>query len=277
MSDKYEKYYTYDYPIDINGLKLYPVKMTDYIDFFDNINCLLFNKNRIPDIQVIKMSYLAFLYCISIQNYDFLKALENLLYICFRLNRDKFEIDFNADKKGKPCIIINEYELIKDKEGKFVKSTKIINTWQFSQKDFNNIRKIISEQNLVELPNDTIDPKLEAALLEAQDFINRKNNNIKIISLEDQMISVMINTPLNWDSILSLSIRKFVKILERKNKELHYQIYKTASLSGMVEFKKEPVHYLYDEQKDKYEHLVSGYDEYMEKIGQITDTKEGGK
>jgi hypothetical protein len=255
--NKYEVLYTFDDPVEINGLLIYPVQMRQYIYFYENIGVLLFNKNRIPDPQIISMSYLAFIYFIAFQNSEFLQTLENLLYLCFKLDREKYEIDFNADEKGKPCILINE------------KNTK--NTWQFSHKDFNKIRQIICEQNFVELPNDKIDPKLEAALLETQVYLNKLNGDLKIISLEDQMISVLINTALSWESIFSLSIRKFVKILERKNKELHYQIYKTASMSGMVEFKEDIPHYLYEDQKDKYQDLVVNYDDFKGKMNHVAD------
>jgi hypothetical protein len=263
MQDEYFEYYTYDKPIPINDLFLYPVKMDKYVSFYKYIGCLLFNKNRIPDSNVISMSYLAFLYYISMQSNEFLEMLQNLLYMCFRLDNTQYMIDFNVDEKNKPCIYIYE------------KNTKT--KFKFSYKDFNKIRKIICEQNLIDLPNEKIDPKLEAALLETQNFVNKKNNNIKIISLEDQIISVLINTNLNLDSIFSLSIRKFVKILQRKNKELHYQIYTTASLSGMVEFKQPITHYLYDDNKDKYADLVTDYDSYMGKFSNVGNIQKGGK
>jgi hypothetical protein len=261
MLDEYEKSYTYDYPIEIGGLNLYPVTMRQYIEFFDNIGCLLINKNRIPDAQVISMSYLAFLYYISLQK-DFLKDLENLLYICFRLDKEKNTIDFNADEKGKPCIIIYE------------KDTN--NKWQFSHKDFNKIRQIICGQNLVEMPDEKIDPKLEAVLLEAQVLKNKLEGNLKVISIEDQMVSVAISSSFTFESIYSLPIRKFVKILERKNKELHYLIYKTAEMGGMVEFKEKIVHYLYDNGKGKYDEFFTDYDEYKGKVGQVADINKGG-
>jgi hypothetical protein len=261
--NEYEEFYTFDDPVPINGLFLYPVQMRQYIYFYENIGVLLFNKNRIPDPQIISMSYLAFIYYISWQNNVFLKMLENLLYLCFRLDKEKYEIDFNADKKNKPCININE------------KNTK--NKWQLSYKDFREIRKIICDQNLVEFPDEKIDPKLEAVLLEAQALKNKLEGNLKIISLEDQMVSVVINSSFTFESIYSLPIRKFVKILERKNKEMHYLIYKTASLSGMVEFKEKIVHYLYDDGRGKYDEFFTDYDEYKGKVSQVTDMNKGGK
>jgi len=257
MMNNYEEFYTYDEPIEINGLFLYPVQMRQYIYFYSNIRVLLFNKNRIPDAQIISMSYLAFIYYISFQNGEFLKMLENLIYLCFCLDREKYEIDFNANEKGKPCIIINE------------KNTK--NKWQFSHKEFNEIRKIICEQNLVELPDEKIDPKLEKALLEAQEYQNKKNSHLKIISLEDQMISIMINTSLDLDKILKLSLRKFVKILSRYDKELHYKIYTQASVSGFVEFKKPIQHYMYDSNEDKYASLIEDYGEFKDKVSKVAN------
>ena len=113
--------------------------------------------------------------------------------------------------------------------------------------------------------------------MDTQKYLNKQSSNGKIISLEDQMISVLINTNLSWDIILKLSIRKFVKILERYDKELHYRIYKQASMSGFVEFKNPIVHYLYSGTEDKYSHLVTDYNEFKEKMNNVSNINKGGK
>ena len=56
-------------------------------------------------------------------------------------------------------------------------------------------------------------------------------------SFEDQMICVLISTNLSLDDIYNLTIRKFIKIIQRVELKMHYQIYLQASLSGFVEFK----------------------------------------
>ena len=52
----------YDKPIPYKELLIYPVTMKDYLSFHWLISCLLLDKNSIPDIDIISMSYLRFLY-----------------------------------------------------------------------------------------------------------------------------------------------------------------------------------------------------------------------
>ncbi len=269
LDEKYEEFFTYDEPIPLNGLFLYPVKMRQYINFHKNIDCLLYNKNRIPDPRFISMSYLEFISIISSVENNTLLKLENILYLCFNLNRERFYIDYDQDERGKPLFFIKEYKKNPENEDDW----EILNEWMFTYKDFKLIREIICEQNSIELPNEKIDPKVEKALLEAQELINKQNNYQKISSLEKQMISVWLNSCSNWDQIFNLSIRKFVLALEMKDKELHYQIYKTASMNGFVEFKKPITHYLYDSTEDKYAHLVSDYGEFKNKISPVANIK----
>ena len=51
------------------------------------------------------------------------------------------------------------------------------------------------------------------------------------------MVCVLVSTNLKLEDIYNLTIRKFSKILQRADYKLHYQIYMTASTSGLVEFK----------------------------------------
>jgi hypothetical protein len=194
-----EEYYTYDEPIPYNGLFLYPVPMRQYIFFHKNVVCLLYNKNRFPDPRIISMSYLQFIFENSSETNNLILMLENLLYLCFNLDRSRFYIDYDQDERGKPLFFVKEYEKNEDE-------WITLNEWKFTYKDFKKIREIICEQNSVELPNEKIDPKLEKAFLEAQEFQNKQNGNLKIISLEDQMISAMINAHLDLAKILKLSI-----------------------------------------------------------------------
>ena len=52
----------FDEPIPYKELLIYPVTMKDYLEFHWLVSCLLIDKNSIPDINVISMSYLRFLY-----------------------------------------------------------------------------------------------------------------------------------------------------------------------------------------------------------------------
>ena len=74
------------------------------------------------------------------------------------------------------------------------------------------------------------------------------------------------------EDIYNLTIRKFSKILERVDYKLHYQIYKSAEMSGMVSFKDgNPFkHWMADLTKsDKYEEVKVDAEEMHNKIDNI--------
>ena len=43
----------YDEPISYKDLIIFPVRMKDYLEFHYAVNCLLVEKNNIPDIKII--------------------------------------------------------------------------------------------------------------------------------------------------------------------------------------------------------------------------------
>jgi hypothetical protein len=115
-----------------------------------------------------------------------------------------------------------------------------VNGHVYDSSDFEEIRDIIVEQNLFELPNEMIQKSVRDRMEEARRF-RAKVNNTKMASLEDQIIAVAIYTGWDLEKIYNLSIRKFIKTLQRSDHMLHAQIYLSASMSGFVEFKDKSV------------------------------------
>lgn len=245
----YEKQLTWDEPIPYKELLIYPVSMYDYIDFFMAINCLLMKKNEIPDPKIISMSYLDFLVYLIESNPEgqyYALMLMQLFKICLNLNEE--QIGYRKDNKARAKLVIQykDRNLIIDKN------------------DFETIKNIICHQNIPYYDDSYIDPELDKALREAEEFKNRTSK--KKCSLEDQIICVMLSTSLNKEQIKILTIRKFTKILERADYKLHYEIYKTASMSGMVEFKGEIDHWMSDLTPDRFEGKVTDFNELQDKI-----------
>ena len=243
----YDKYYVFDDPIPYKELFVYPVTMADYINFHFAINCLLIEKNRIPDPNIIRMSYLDYLYYLINQNEDnriFGFMLLEVLEICLNTTSDK--VGFIRKDNGKVDLRLGEFVC--------------------GKKDFDELTKIICDQNMIELPDYNIDPNVEKALKDAQAYKSKQQNKNKICSLEDQIVCVMISTNMNMSDIKNLSVRKFSKILERVDKLLHYKIYKQASMSGMVEMKQEIDHWMCETAKDKYSDVLVDYEGFKGKI-----------
>ena len=146
-----------------------------------------------------------------------------------------------------------------------------LNNIQYTASDFDNIVKIIFEQNSIKPIDETIQKEIRDALEQAEQFKMRQNNQ-KICSLEEQMICVLISTSLKMNDIYALTIRKFEKILERVDAKLHYQIYLSASMSGMVKFENKDVikHWMSDLSKsDKYSDVKVDMDAMRSKIENI--------
>lgn len=260
---KYDSYYYYDDPVPYKDILIYPVKVRDAMLFYISIPTLLINKNRIPDVKIIQMKYLDYILHMidqelseinDIENSQIIRQFYNLM--CLSLKVKISQIGMFWDENQKAIIKISDYDCGEDG----IKDVFI------NGADFEEIKKIICEYNMVELPDDTIDPKFEQAMEEARKF---KNKNADIMgSLEDQFVCIMISTSLTLDDIKELTIRKYQKILERVDFKLHYQIYKTAEMSGNVEFKQPIKHWRTEIKNDKYEGLIVDYDSTVDKFTQ---------
>jgi hypothetical protein len=141
----------------------------------------------------------------------------------------------------------------------------------YDSEDLDKITDIVFLQNSIEHIDDTIQKEVRDAMEKAKVY-KMKQNEYKMCSLEDQMICVLISTALKFDDINKLTIRKFSKILERVDYKLHYEIYLSAEMSGMVKFKDDNKikHWMADLTKsDKYEDVKVDADEMHHKIDDV--------
>ena len=246
---KYEQFFIRDEPIPYKSLLIYPVTVYDYLLFHTSINCLSIEKNKIPDPKIISMSYLDFLfYLIYYSDHGdiYNKMLIDILKICLNIKSE--DIKYNIiDEKGRINLILKVETVFDNGNEKITGYIEEV----IDKKDFDNIRNIILYQNIPDYDDTYIDPKVEAAFKETQEFMNR--NKKKICSFEDQLVCVMLALKeFDTNNINKLTLRKFSKILERYDYKFHYGIYKTAEMSGMVTFKEEIDHWMSDLKKNKY-------------------------
>ena len=238
----------FDEPISYKELKIYPATMKDYIEFHWLVSCLLIDKNSIPDINIISMSYLRFLYyCSAVNEEPYVYMIKALL--CMVLH-----IDINSEM----------YFYVDENDKAFFK----VNSVEYNADDFDAITKIIFEQNCITPIDETIQKEIRDALEKAEQYKMQQNKR-KMCSLEEQMICVLISTSLKMNDIYELTIRKFEKILQRVDAKLHYEIYLSASMSGMVKFKDDSVikHWMDDLSKDdRYADVKVDMEEMRNKI-----------
>lgn len=246
----------YDEPAEYKGLKIYPIKMKDFLEFNYSIGSLLLDKDSIPDINIINMTYYEFLMYVSSEIENIWDKpsykLDMLLRICFDLDRSP----------SATPILYGEY-----KKKLAFQIMGII----FTATDFDEIKNIIISQNEIE----TIDTNMKK---ETRDMLDKakearaKMSGDKQCGLEDQMICLSIATGLSLNDIYNMTVRKFKRYVRRVDHKLHYEIYKTASMSGFVEFKDKnfPKHWMVElDGKDKYEDVLVSFDSVAEKIEKV--------
>lgn len=253
MLDNKISAYTYDAPIKYKTLTIYPVKMTDYFDFISCVGCLLIDKNSTPNPKIISMSYFDFI----MYSYEECKKesvvfypiheLDFLLRICLGLDRDA---------KASPI----KYGIFKNK------NVFEIDSEIFYSSDFDEIKTIILEQNDVEIPDYHIKKEIREEFELARKL---KGSDIKMCDTEEQMICLSIDTHFPLESIYNMTIRKYKKYMRRMDEKIHYEIYKTAAMSGFVEFKDKsfPKHWMRDLTEDnKYSDVLIPLEEVEKKF-----------
>ena len=238
----------YDLPVPYKGLNIYPVTVKDYMTFNMCSQSLKIEKNIIPDAKIISMSELEYIYYAT-KNDDatpYLIWFDRLLALCLK-GDDSFNgvgesmKRYAYDEKGKPVFKIGDIV--------------------YDSNDFEKIKSIMCEQNLIELVDESISKEVRDSLDEARKYKN-KLSGTKTASLEDYMISMATATGWTLEYLHSLSIRKFTKAIARLDNFIHYKIYLSASMSGMVEFKDKSFikHWLSGlEEKDKYDDVLMDF------------------
>jgi predicted RND superfamily exporter protein len=137
---------------------------------------------------------------------------------------------------------------------------------EYNGKDFDVIRKIICEQNAIELPDETTHPDVVKAYKEMEEY-KRKQSKVKICSFEDQINVVVAKSSYRREEVVKMTIRSFTRLLERIDKVLHYEIYTLLSPNMDKKGQQSIEHYMSDSSiKDKYKNSMMDFDEFKNKI-----------
>lgn len=230
-------------PLKYKNIKLYPVRLIDSQEFYNSVQCLLIPKNTFKEIEIIKMSYLRFLIHLSIEGGHpyILGLLKELMIIVLRTDN----ISFTEDEKGKIIMTIDD-------------------EYQINEIDFDKIKKIICEQNLVQIDEQILDPELEQKIKEAREFLSKKSG--KMADLEQQIVAYHCAFNMPYEEIEKLTIYQFHKGISRMNLIKTADAIQSARYSGFVEIKDESSlpHWLgyIEEKSDPNDDVLMSKDEF---------------
>ena len=231
--DMLHYYLLYSTPIEYDdNIKIYPVLMKDILNFNLFQRCLTIRKNSwFPDKQIIKMSYLDFLYFCAI-NPDYLSKYNN--------EDDKFD-----DSKHYYFYFLQLLKLVcKDNQIMLNQETGriYIDDLEVTDEVFDDIRRIIIIQNGIDFNIDEfINYTTERALRKAKKHLNK---NTDIATIEDYIDSLIISLHFSEKDVMNLSVRKFWRYIERINMHETYTICKNGESSGFVSYKEPIKHWM---------------------------------
>jgi len=258
-------YLTYDLPIPYKNILIYPVTVRNYLLFGVFSQCLTIEKNHIPDIKIISMSDLEYLFHQTEDNPEekpYLFWLDRLFSYSFKDEKSFEKIEesimrYKYDERGKPYFEIREEK--------------------YDSQDYTKLKEIIAEQNMVELVDENISKEVRDSLQKARDYKNKLAGGGKTAPFEDYVVALSISTGWTYEYIYDLPIKKFIKSIRRMDNFIHYKIYLSASMSGMVEFKDKSFikHWLTNlDEKDKYSDVSMDLDTMKNKVS-LESAKNG--
>lgn len=216
-------------PFFYRGLLIYPVTMKNYLNFMYAVDVLRQKKNRIPDIAVIKMPYLKFIF-------DYLMVQEDGERYEYML---RLVLALSLSPEQSQSIIFKT-----DGNSYFMEYTTIEGTTQvITEKDFDEFKNVVLDLNGLEDANYEISEEVEKALEEAEKE-KAKMHNRKPTTIEDMIDSYHVGAGFSYAEIGEEPIAKFIKNVKRFVNREDYVMFKTAELSGNVKFKQEIQHWL---------------------------------
>ena len=274
-------YFCHDIPVPLNKIMVYPVLVKDYYKFYTCCSVLTIDKNLTSE--GIPFSNLGFLIHLMEKNDEDAKIITSQLYSLFELifhikrgfycsneecekehGRYEIEIETIIEKLNKVKTQEEKAELFQNIDvcpycGKKLRDIISIKTdgknktfsiynEEINKQDFDYLRELVMYQNVPTWDNtEFVDPNLKKELEERDKLLNKDKVPPTLEKQEAVVIAQGCNY--NFKTIQDITLRKLSILIANIDKMIHYQIYKTSEMSGMVTYKNEIEHYLYSNKK----------------------------
>jgi hypothetical protein len=189
-----EQYRAFDNPVPYKGLLLYPVKAQDYYRFMSNVGVLGIQKNRTPDVKIIQMSYLQFVFGLILNDIEWRGKFIEIMQLCLNvkiadLSNKKIARGLfwnEMDKDDSLIFHLNGYaiDFIDRNNRLFI---KIFNS-ELSASEFDELIRYIFYQNIYDYFDEFISDDVREVV---DKYYAMRNKNINPPTFEEKVISVM--------------------------------------------------------------------------------------
>lgn len=239
------EYFYFDKPVefelrDKNKIFIYPVSLKDSEIFLSSVNILNIDKNSSPSVEIIQMSYLKFLYTLISKESNAIQQFLNILILCLKLKNPS--IIWENEKN--PTLYDSELEI------------------KINHNDFEDIRRIILYQNILNFDDEYIDPDLKKSI---DKFTEVKNRNIEMPNLERKMAIITTRTGISKAEQINMTYRSHCLLFEEVCAEVEFTTTRTALLFAGSKDKQE--HWIYKDKKNKLDKYITYVDDYTKSMG----------
>lgn len=225
-----------------NGKKIEinPVLLTDGEYFLSSIDILKIDKNSIPDVKMIQMSYLQFLYETILKDKVSKQKLFNILNICLKL-----KMPYILEEKDNKVYLVD-------------KETGIV----IDSKEFDDIKRIILYQNIVDYDDEYVNPEFQKNIDEA---LRLKNRNVEAPTLERKMAIITAHTGISKKEQMEMTYRTHSLLFQEVYEETEYTtLYPIMAIGGNADKMEK---WIYKIKKNKFEDQVVSVSKFNEQAG----------
>lgn len=240
-------FFYFDKPVNYlldknNYIKIFPVMLEDSEIFLSSMDILTIDKNSIPDTKIIQMSYLQFLFEKQLQDRINQQKLLNILILCLKMKRPSIKLDRN----NRPIIIdLNENNIV-----------------NINSKQFDEIKRIILYQNLIDYDDEYINPELKKNIEESNYL---KNRNIEVPTLERKIAIITAHTGISKQEQLKMTYRSHSLLFDEVYEETEYTtLYPLAVFGGETDKIEK---WIYKQKKGKFDGKVVSVSSYNKQAG----------
>ena len=242
------QYFYFDEPVPYklknDTIYIKPVLLKDSEIFRSSFDILSIDKNSIPDVKIIQMSYLQFLVHIIINSKElqqlYIQKLMNILILCLGFKRPNIIWDEN----NKPCLCDMESNI------------------KINSKQFDDIKKIILYQNLPHYDDEYINPELKQAM---DDVDELKNQDYEYPTTERRIAIITSHTGLPKREQELMTYRAHTLLFEEVCGEVEFTTIRPVALLGGS--KNELDHWIFKKHKNKFDGYTKSIDSYTQSMG----------
>lgn len=273
-----DKYVTLQKPVPLYGLQIKPILVRDFFQFNSAKDVLNIEKNKIPNIDIIQMTYLRFLLMMMLEQDEFKEDFLTILALSLGVKYDatKRNPSFEPNETLTQQIRKDEVEVwINGWDVRFRLSDNKVILCLYDDEDlveiddaqFDELRKVILLQNIYKYDDTEMSDDFRRVV---EEYYRLKNKDIVLPTLEDRLMAVCISSAYKLEELYVMPLRLFDALLERSIDKLEYQVNKL--IVNLAQGKVEGFnlsHWVYKTKKDKYSEIFTDAQDLVKKVTSI--------